>query len=102
MDRIPTKVLDALAALEPDGDADRKVARVVEAALVRRLNQYQYIDRRLRQKHGMTFAEFRDRQVARERGYPFEAESDLWEWELAQDGSRTMQRQLDELRRPPG
>lgn len=96
----PAKVLDALAVLEPEGDTDAKVAKVVQEALGRRLHHYQYIDRHLQRKYGMTFAQFRDSRVAEQKGYPFEAESDFWEWDLAQDGIRTMERQLSELRRP--
>ena len=102
MDTIPTRLLEALTALQPDGDASSKVAKVVEEALVRRLHHYQYIDRRLQQKHGMTFTEFRDRHIVGKREYAFEVESDFWEWELAQDGGRTMQRRLTELRRSTG
>jgi hypothetical protein len=34
-----------------------------------------------------------------QKQYAFDAESDFWEWELAEDGMRTMGRQLSELRR---
>ena len=84
---MPTKVLEALTTLEPEGDADAKITKVVEEALVRRLNHYQYIDRRLHQKYGMTFAEFPDSRTVQQKGYAFDVESDFWERELAQDGS---------------
>ena len=98
MATVPDKVLEALTTLEPEGDADTKIAKVVEEALVRRLNHYQYADRRLQQKYGMSFAQFRDSQTVQQKGYAFDVESDFWEWELAQDGIRTLQRQLSELR----
>jgi len=101
MTTVPAKVLEALTTLEPEGDADTKIAKVVEEALVRRLNHYQYVDRQLQQKYAMTFAQFRDSQTVQQKGYAFDVESDFWEWELAQDGLRTLQRQLSELRRPP-
>ena len=41
MATVPAKVLDALTALEPEGDPDTKVAKVVEETLVRRLHHYQ-------------------------------------------------------------
>src|SRR5450759_948562 len=99
MATVPAKVLDALTALEPEGDPDTKVAKVVEEALVRRLHHYQYVDRHLRRRYGMTFAQFRDSRVVEQKQYAFDAESDFWEWELAEDGMRTMGRQLSELRR---
>ena len=101
MTTVSAIVLEALTTLEPEGDADAKITKVVEEALVRRLNHYQYVDRRLKQKYGMTFAQFRDGQTVQQKGYAFEVESDFWEWELAEDGIRTLQRQLSELRHPP-
>ena len=100
MSDVSPKVLDALTALEPEGDIDAKLRRVVEEALVRRLHHYQYVDRRLQQKYGMTFTEFRQQHVVEQRGYSFEAESDFWEWELAVDGIATIERRLTELRLP--
>ena len=100
MPDVSPKVLDALTTLEPEGDVDTKLTRVVEEALVRRLHHYQYVDRHLQQKYGMTFAEFRGQRVVEQRGYSFEAESDFWEWELAADGIATVERRLTELRQP--
>jgi hypothetical protein len=98
---VPSRVLDALSALEPEGDSDTKIAKVVEEALVRRLHHYQYVDRQMQRKYGITFDEFTDRRIVDQRGNSFEAESDFWEWELAVDGIHTMERRLNELRQPP-
>jgi len=87
---VSPRVFDALTALEPEGDIDTKLTRVVEEALVRRLHHYQYVDRRLQQKYGMTFAEFRKQRVVEQQGYSFAVESDFWEWELTVDGIATM------------
>ena len=100
MASVTPKVIDALTALEPEGDVDAKLAKVVDEALTRRLSHYQYVDRRLQQKYGMTFAEFRDRGVVAQQEYGFETESDFWEWELAMGGIATMERRLSELRQP--
>ena len=97
---VSPKVIEALSALEPEGDVEAKLAKVVDEALARRLHHYHYVDRRLQQKYGMTFAEFRTQHVVEQRGYSFEAESDFWEWELALDGIATMERRLSELRQP--
>ena len=95
---VSPKVIEALTTLEPEGDVEAKLAKIVDEALIRRLHHYQYVDRRLQQKYGMTFPEFRDRGVVRQRDYGFEAESDFWEWELALDGIATIHRRLSELR----
>ena len=98
MATVSGRILDALSALEPEGDSDAKIAKVVEDALVRRLHHHQYVDRHMQQKHGMTFDEFRDRRVVEQRGYSFDAESDFWEWELALDGIATFVNRLRKLR----
>ena len=95
---VSAKVIEALTVLEPGGDVDAKLAKVVDEALARRLHHYQYIDRRMQQKYGMPFAEFRGRRVVAQRSYGFEVESDFWEWELAVDGIATIERRLSELR----
>jgi len=95
---VSAKVIEALTVLEPEGDVDAKLAKVVDDALSRRLHHYQYVDRRMQQKYGMAFAEFRERRIVAQRGYGFEAESDFWEWELAVDGIATIERRLNELR----
>ena len=100
MATVSDRVLDALSALEPEGDSGAKITKVVEDALMRRLHHYQYVDRHMQQKYGLTFDEFRDRDMVERRGHSFEAESDFWEWELAVDGSRTLERRLKELRQP--
>lgn len=44
MTTVPAKLLEALTTLEPEGGADIKIAKVVEEALVRRLNHCQYVN----------------------------------------------------------
>src|SRR3990172_8326817 len=95
---VSAKVIEALTVLEPEDDVDAKLAKVVDEALSRRLHHYQYVDRRMQQKYGMPFGEFRERRVVAQRGYGFEVESDFWEWELAVDGIATIERRLIELR----
>ena len=95
---VSAKAIEALTALEPQGDVDAKLTKVLDEALIRRLHHYQYVDRRMQQKYSMPFAEFREQHVVAQRGYCFEVESDFWEWELAVDGIATIERRLSELR----
>jgi hypothetical protein len=71
---------------------------MVTTEWIRRLNRYELINRRLEQKYGMTFAEFRKREVVKERGYSFEVESDSWDWEMALDGIEPVQEMLADLK----
>jgi hypothetical protein len=38
---VSPKVIEALSALEPEGDVEAKLAKVVDEALARRLHHYQ-------------------------------------------------------------
>jgi hypothetical protein len=46
----------------------------------------------------MSLAEFEAREVVKQHDYSFEVESDHQDWDLAVDGIRSVERQLDELR----
>jgi hypothetical protein len=87
-----------IQALEPEGDVDTKIERLLTNELVRRLNRYELADRRFQQKYGMTFEQFQAREVVKQRGYSFEVESDFWDWEMALDGIATVRELLNELK----
>ncbi|MEK7729217.1 MAG: hypothetical protein AAB354_12450 [candidate division KSB1 bacterium] len=57
----------------------------------------QTIDELMRQKYGMSFDDFGQRNVVAEQNFSWEVESDSQDWELALDGTRTMDRKLGEL-----
>ena len=66
-----------ISVLEPEGDINAKIERLMTSELIRPLNRYELINRRLEQKYDMSFAEFRERGVVKERDYSFEVESDF-------------------------
>lgn len=98
MAQVSEKIMEALSVLEPEGDPEVKLTKVIEKELIRRLTHYQYIDRHMQKKYGMSFIEFRDTRVVEQKGYSFEVESDFWEWEMARDGIQTIEMKLKELR----
>lgn len=79
-------------------DLDSKVRRLLKAEYLRRLAQYRRLDRILNQKYGMTFQEFVDDRMVRQKGYTWEVEKDAMDWETAVGGILTMKRKLRELR----
>lgn len=87
-----------ISVLEPEGDINAKIERLVTNEWIRRLNRYELINRRLERKYGMIFADFREREVVKERDYSFEVESDFWDWEMALDGIETVQEMLTDLK----
>ena len=98
MAMVSERIERFMNVLEPDGDINTKIERLVTNELVRRLNRYELINRRLERKYGMTFAEFGEREIVKERDYSFEVESDFWDWEMALDGIETAQEMLGDLK----
>ncbi|MDY7078470.1 MAG: hypothetical protein SXV54_16260 [Chloroflexota bacterium] len=87
--------LKSLPSSEPD--VDGKLRMLLAREYRRRLVRYSLTDRRLREKYGMGFEEFEQRNVVQERNFGWDVESDAIEWDLAVDGIRTMRRRLAEL-----
>ncbi|MBI3960323.1 MAG: hypothetical protein HY328_16035 [Chloroflexi bacterium] len=95
---ISDRTLDLLEALGPGQSVERKVEKLAEQELLRRLARYQLTDYTLRRKYGLTLEEFEAESIVQKRGYSFEVESDHQDWDLAVDGIHTVQRQLTRLR----
>lgn len=87
--------LKSLPSDEPD--VDGKLRMLLAAEYRRRLIRYSLTDRRRREKYGMSFGEFEQRNVVRERNFEWDVESDAIEWDLAVNGIKTMHRRLTEL-----
>lgn len=63
----------------------------------RRLVRYENTDRALREKYGMSFAEFQKKNIVKARRFSWEVESDAMDWEQAIDGIKTVKRRLKDL-----
>ena len=96
---LSSRLLNVIDGLEQGETLETKLARLAEYEIRRRLARYQLMDRLFQQKYGMTLAEFEANDMVSNLGYSFQAESDHQDWDLAVDGSRTMQQQqLSEVR----
>ena len=91
---ISERTLHALEALDPGQTLERKVEKLAEQELLRRLARYQLADHTLRGKYGLSLAEFEAAKTVEKHGYSFEVESDHQDWDLAIDGIQTIERQL--------
>lgn len=99
MEAISEEMVRFMGLLEPKGDVTDKLERLIRAEAKRRLNRYKRIDKRLLEKYGMSFEEFKKNKIVERKGHSFEVESDFWDWEMAKDGIETMQEILQELKR---
>ena len=101
MAMVSERIERFISIIEPEGDINAKNERLVTNELIRRLNRYELINRRLEQKYDMAFANFRGREIVKERNYSFEVESDFWNWEMARGGIETVQEMLSDLKGGP-
>ena len=98
MHTIADRIVKTIDGLEPAGDLNAKLERLVENELLRRLARYELVDRRLSRKYGMSLGEFKENRVVEKEGYSFQVESDFWDWEMALDGIGTVQAMFKALK----
>jgi hypothetical protein len=71
----------------------------LENELKHRLDRYKKLDRTFRDKYGIPFEEFEKSKILDEKGYSWEVERDLVEWEHAVEGIRYCKQKLEELQK---
>ncbi len=95
---VSERTAEHLDSLPSDAsDVDGKLRILLETEYRRRLARYSLTDRRLREKYGLSFEEFEQRNVVQEHDFEWDVESDAIEWDLAVNGIKTMRRRLTEL-----
>lgn len=97
--QVADKFSRIIEHLVPEGNLDLKMRTILANEVRRRLAEFEAVDRRFRQKYGMTLDEFERRGVVKERGYAFEVERDHQEWDAAADAILALRADLDELER---
>jgi hypothetical protein len=80
-----------------DEPLDRAIIKALINELRRKLSEYVLIDKAMRRKYGMSFEEFKAKNIVKERNYSFEVESDYCDWELAIDGMKTIKEKIEKL-----
>ncbi len=92
-----TKAL--LEALPPEGQyMDAKLRSLIEAELLRRLQQGHHQDRILRNKYGLSFGDFVAQHIVARHGYTWDVERDAMEWETVIGTIATLGKHLARLR----
>jgi hypothetical protein len=79
-------------------DLDAKVRHLIEEEYLRKLGRYRRTDLALTRKYGMTFDEFLEQSITRQKNYSWEVEQDAMDWETAVGGIATVERKLQVLR----
>jgi hypothetical protein len=99
---VPERLLETIHRLEAtDEPVEDKLSRVLESEIRRRLAQYEMTNRLFQKKYRMSLEEFEKRDMVRQLGYSFEAESDHQDWDMAVDGIETLRQELARLKGTP-
>ncbi|MBI5875929.1 MAG: hypothetical protein HZB81_08850 [Deltaproteobacteria bacterium] len=96
---ISRSLMDIVNTIEHEGDINSKVKHIVENELIRRLNRYELTIKSLEKKYGVPFLEFKRKETAAKKGYSYEVENDLWEWESSLDGIKTVKAERKRLKK---
>jgi len=97
MKTITDKTTKILNLIIPEGDIDYKVRKILREDIKRKLAEFQIIDNRFQKKYGVTLDEFEKRNIVKEKGFSFEAESDYHEWDSAMDAIETLGAKIKDL-----
>lgn len=97
--RISSSLIDIVNTIEAEGDINGKVKHIIENELIRRLNRYELTIRSLEKKYGVSLSEFKKKGIVAKKGYSYESENDLWEWESSEDGIKTIKAEIKRLRK---
>ena len=87
------KVLESsLQRLEPTGDYNQSLAKVLLAHARRNLAKYDLMIKNFEKKYGMAFAEFSESDLMKEPA--FEVEQDFFDWDMAATGLEDMHQEI--------
>ncbi|NIO72113.1 MAG: hypothetical protein GTN71_24580 [Anaerolineae bacterium] len=90
------KVLESsLERLEPTGDYNQSLAKVLLAHARRNLVKYDLMIKNFEKKYGMSFTEFSDSDLMKEP--VFEVEQDFFDWDMAVTGLEDMRQEIQLL-----
>jgi hypothetical protein len=90
------KVLESsLERLEPTGDYNQSLARVLLAHARRDLAKYDLMIRNFEKKYDMSFTEFLNSDLMKEPA--FEVEQDFFDWDMAVTGLGDMRQEIQLL-----
>jgi len=77
---------------------EKEIKGAVLSEYERRLVLYKLTDERLKKKYLMSFKEFEEREMVKEKGFSWEVEKDAMDWEHAVDGIRYLQEKINKIK----
>ena len=98
MIKVDDKIKEHLIDLNPgEENISLTILELLEHEYRRRLTHYENINETFKKKYNMTFDEFEERNIVREKMFSWDVESDAMDWEQAIDGIKTMKKKLGDV-----
>ena len=77
---------------------EKEIREAVLSDYERRLVLYKLTDERLKKKYGISFKEFEDKNIVKEKDFSWEVEQDAMNWEHAVEGIKYLEEKIKKLR----
>lgn len=98
METITEKTKKIIDSFIPEGKLNAKVNILLIDDIKRKLAEFELINRHFQKKYEVTFTEFEQKNIVKEKGYSFEVERDYHEWDAAIDGINMLKSYLNDLK----
>ena len=77
---------------------EKEIREAVLSDYERRLVLYKLTDERLKKKYGISFKEFEDKNIVKEKDFSWEVEQNAMNWEHAVEGIKYLEEKIKKLR----
>ena len=94
---ISEEVVNITRKVISEENIEKGMAKLLYNETRRKLIEYELLDRNLARKYGMSFDQFREKEMMEKLGYAWEVEKVYQNWEIARDGIETMNGMTDRV-----
>ncbi len=78
--------------------SEKEIKNALLAEYEKKLVLYRLMDEHFKKKYGMSFGEFEERNIVRDKGFSWEVEKDAMDWEHAVESIRYLQEKINKLK----
>ncbi|MFN3481346.1 MAG: hypothetical protein ACK415_13305 [Thermodesulfovibrionales bacterium] len=78
--------------------SEKEIKEALLAEYEKKLVLYKLTDERLKKKYGMSFKEFEEKNMVKEKDFSWEVEKDAMDWEHAVEGIRHLREKINKIK----
>lgn len=78
--------------------SEKEIKEALLAEYEKKIILYKLTDERLKKKYEMSFNEFEEKNIVKEKDFSWEVEKDAMDWEHAVEGIRHLQEKIDKIK----